>query len=88
MYVVAASCAFDITVLPVPVSHRIHHAWRMAHCSVRPSLHVAGRAIVLAAQAVTFSAVLWMLVAGPGFLTARDSLVASEMVRTAHQASR
>jgi len=88
MYVVAARFAFDIAVLPVPVSHRIHHAWRMAHRSGRPGLHVAGRAIALAAQGVMFSAVLWMLVAGPGFLTARDSLVSSETVRIAHQASR
>ncbi len=88
MYVVAARFAFDIAVLPAPFSRRIHHARRMAYCSARPGLHTARQAFALAAQGIMFSAVLWMLVAGPGFLTARDSLVSSETVRITHQASR
>ena len=88
MYVVASSSAFDIPALTPRLSRRIHYTRRVTYRSGRPGLHVAGRILALAAQGFMFSAVLWMLTAGPGFLTARDSLVPSETVRTAYQASR
>ena len=88
MYVVAASSAFDVPALSPRLSRRTHHARRVACRSALPGLRVAKRVVALAAQGVVFSAVLWALVAGPGFLTARDSLVPSEAVRTAHHASR
>ena len=40
------------------------------------------------AQSLVFFAVLWLLAAGPGFLSARDSLVPVETGRPAPQASR
>lgn len=88
MYFLAANSASDIPALSQHSSRSVVRAWRVAYGSTLPSLRLAGRVLTLAAQGVMFSAVLWVLVAGPGFLTARDSLVASETVRTAHQASR
>lgn len=46
------------------------------------------RLLGMAAQSLMFFAVLWLLTAGPGFLSARDSLVPAESGRPADQASR
>ncbi len=80
MHVVIASSAFDLS-LPNRRVHVLH--------SAMPSLQRGMRLLGVAIQGVLFFAVLWLLAAGPGFLSARDSLVPpSGTDRLAHQASR
>ncbi len=79
MHVVIANSAFDLT-LP---SHRVH-----VLRSTRPSAQRGLRLLGAAAQSVAFFAVMWLLAAGPGFLSARDSLVPARTDRAASQASR
>lgn len=79
MHLVSANSAFDLP-LPndcVPVLR-----------SARQSLRYGGRLLGVAAQAVAFSAMLWLLAAAPGFLSARDSLVPAGADHAASQASR
>jgi len=83
MYIVVANSASDVLTLSRQPVRRMVHTGRMACRLALPGLRSARRVLILAAQGIMFSAVLWMLVAGPGFLTARDSLVPSETVRTA-----
>lgn len=66
MRVVPAESAFDL-----PTPDRCVHGLLSARWGTRRGLRLLG----VAAQAVAFSAVLWLLVAGPGFLSARDSLL-------------
>ena len=66
MHVVIANSAFDL-----PLPKRRVHALR----SARPSMWHGMRLLSMTAQSVMFFAVLWLLAAGPGFLSARDSLV-------------
>ncbi len=72
------------TALDLPLPHRHVHASRPARQSMRRGLRLLG----VAAQSVAFFAVLWLLAAGPGFLSARDSLVPSGTDRLAPHASR
>ncbi len=79
MHVIVANAAFDLP-LPtprVPVS-------RPALRSIQHAMRLLG----LAMQGVLFFAMLWLLAAAPGFLSARDSLVPAGTGRVAHQASR
>lgn len=78
MHMVVANSAFDLT-LPryVPASH-----------STLQGVLKGMRLLGVAAQSVLFFAVLWLLTAAPGFLSARDSLMPAETGRVAHQASR
>ena len=46
------------------------------------------RLLGITAQSLMVFAVLWLLTAGPGFLSARDSLVPAASGRPADQASR
>ncbi len=78
MHVVIANSAFDL-----PLPKRRVHVLR----SARPSMRRGTRLLSMAAQSVMFFAVLWLLAAGPGFLSARDSLVPAGE-RLASQASR
>lgn len=78
MHVVVASFAFDLSP-----NRRVH----ILH-SAMPGLQRGLRLLGVAIQGVLFFAVLWLLAAGPGFLSARDSLVPSGTDRLAHQASR
>ena len=66
-----------------PPSRRVH-ALRLAR---RRRRHGA-KLLSTAAQGLVFFAVLWLLAAGPGFLSARDSLVQPGMGRQALQTSR
>ena len=79
MHRVSASSAFDL-----PLPDRRAHARR----SARPGTQRLMRLLSTAVQSVVFFAVLWLLAAGPGFLSARDSLVPAGMGRPAAQASR
>ncbi len=79
MHVVIANSAFDL-----PLPKRCVHALRPA----RPSTQGRLKLLSTAAQSVVFFAVLWLLAAGPGFLSARDSLVPAGTGRLAFQASR
>ncbi len=101
MHIVVANTAFDIPSFHVPsfhvasshsspshLSHRAALARRMTLQSVSPSLQVGAKVLGTALQSVLFCAVLWMLVAAPGFLFAQDSLVPSATGRAAPQASR
>lgn len=93
MYVVAANSAFDICVWNITtstpdVARRAVRIRRTLHLALLPELRVVRQMLALATQSVVFSAILWILVAGPGFLTARDSLIPSGTVQTARQASR
>ena len=78
MHVVVANSAFDLP-LPNPCVHVLR--------SARPSMRRRIGLLGTAAQGVAFFAVLWLLAAGPGFLSARDSLVPAGG-RLASQASR
>jgi len=53
-----------------------------------PSLQAGAQAIILVAQGVAFCAMLWLLVAAPGFLSAQDSSVLAEAKPLGRQASR
>ena len=55
---------------------------------VSRSVRRGTRLLSTVAQGLVFFAVLWLLAAGPGFLSARDSLVPAETNRPAFQASR
>ena len=79
MHRVSASPAFDL-----PRPKRCVRALRPA----RPSTGRWVRLLSMAVQSVAFFAVLWLLMAGPGFLSARDSLVPAGTDRPAVQASR
>ena len=79
MHVITPNSAFDI-----PLPNRSNHASR----SVRPGTRRWVRLLSAAVQSVMFFAVLWLLAAGPGFLSARDSTVPAGMARPAAQASR
>lgn len=72
------------SVLNLPLPSRWFHAVRLARRSRRH------RASLLStvAQSLVFFAVLWLLAAGPGFLSARDSLVPAGTGRLAAQVSR
>ena len=68
MHVIIARSAFD---LPAP---QWDTAWLVEMGqSVAPFLHAAVRAIGAAAQCGAFAAVMWIMLAAPGFLSARDS---------------
>lgn len=91
MHIVVASTAFDIPSFHSSSSYPSHRAARIRRMtlhSVSPSVRIGLRMLGTALQGVLFSAVLWMLVAGPGFLFAQDSLVPSATGRAAPQASR
>ena len=79
MHLVSANSAFDLP-LPgdcVPVLRSARHG-------LRHGIRLLG----VVAQAALFSAVLWLMAAAPGFLSARDSLVPVGADRAAPQASR
>lgn len=82
MHVVIARSAFD---LPAP---QWDITW-MAETvqSVAPALHAAARAIGVAAQCLAFAAIMWIVLAAPGFLSAQDSHLAAQ-ARPGVQASR
>ena len=75
MPVVLANSALDVP-LPSRRGYASQRVWRGA------------RLLGMAAQGFLFFAVLWLLVAGPGFLSARDSTVPAATGRPAPQASR
>ncbi len=75
MHVVLANSALDLP-LPSRRGHASRRAWSGA------------RLLGTVAQSLAFFAVLWLLAAGPGFLSARDSLVPTGTGRLAPQASR
>lgn len=79
MHLVSANTAFDL-----PLPSRCVPVLR----SARQSLQHGARLLGMAAQAMLFFAVLWLLAAAPGFLSARDSLVPVGANRAAPQASR
>lgn len=72
------------SVLDRPFPSRWSHVLRFAQHSRRHGMRLLGTV----AQSLVFFAVLWLLAAGPGFLSARDSLVPVETGRPAPQASR
>lgn len=78
MHVVVASSAFDVA---------FPQANRHARTSATRRLRVAAQVVSLIAQGVAFAAVIWLLVAAPGFLSTQDSLVRIE-TSPRHQASR
>ena len=78
MHVVIANSAFDV-LLPNSCVHVLR--------SARPSMRRRIGLLSTAAQGVAFFAMLWLLAAGPGFLSVRDSLVPTGG-RLASQASR
>ena len=78
MHVISANSAFDL-----PLTNHCVHVLRSARRSTRRGVKLLG----MAAQSVVFFVVLWLLAAGPGFLSARDSLVPAGTDRLA-QASR
>lgn len=91
MHIIMAHSAFDIPAFDISFSYRPRcapQAQRMALYSASPDRHGGIRVLSTVVQGIMFSAVLWMLVAGPGFLSAEDSLVPSGAVRPAPQASR
>ena len=75
MHVVLANSARGL-----PLPSRRDQASRRAWSGVR--------LLGTVAQGLVFFAVLWLLAAGPGFLSARDSLVPAGTGRLAPQASR
>ena len=77
MHVVLPSSALDVQS-PSRWAY-LRSAWRGRRCG-KGLLSTVG-------QSLMFFAVLWLLAAGPGFLSARDSLVPAES-RLAPQASR
>ena len=79
MHVITPSSAFDLQI-----PNRGVHASR----SARPGAQRWVRLLSTAAQSVVFFALLWLLAAGPGFLSARDSTVPAGRDRPAAQASR
>ncbi len=79
MHVVLANSALNLP-LPSRGAPVLHSARR----SRRHGMRLLGTA----AQSLMFFAVLWLLAAGPGFLSARDSLVPAGTGRLAPQASR
>ena len=79
MHRISASSAFD-----VPPPNRCVHALRSVQPSTQRWLKLLGTAV----QSVAFFAVLWLLAAGPGFLSTRDSTVPAGTDRPAAQASR
>ncbi len=79
MHVVIANSAFDL-----PLPNRCVHVLR----SARPTTQRRMRLLSTVAQSLAFFAVLWLLAAGPGFLSARDSLVPAGTGRPVAQASR
>jgi len=79
MHVVNANSAFDLP-LPNRCVHVLRSAW--------PSTQRRMRLLSTAIQGMAFFAVLWLLAAGPGFLSARDSTVPGGTDRPASQASR
>jgi hypothetical protein len=79
MHMLIANSAFDL-----PIPHCCVHVLRLALQSIRRGMGLLG----IMAQSVVFFAVLWLLAAGPGFLSARDSLVPAGTGRLAPQASR
>ncbi len=78
MHVVIADSAHDL-----PLPNLCVHASR----SVRPWLRGALRLLGIAGQSLVFCVLLWLLLAGPGFLSAQDSTVPAGTGRPA-QASR
>ena len=72
------------SVLDLPRPSRWVHALHLARRSRRHDT----RLLSTVAQGLVFSAVLWLLAAGPGFLSARDSLVPAGTGRSAAQVSR
>jgi len=83
MHVVIACSAFD-----VPLSQTDARTLRRALSSALPVLQLGVRVLGLAVQGAAFSAALWLLLAGPGFLSARDSVVRVDAARMVAQASR
>ena len=72
------------SVLDLPLPSRWVHVLR----SARRSRRHGARLLSIVAQSLVFFAVLWLLAAGPGFLSARDSLVPAGTGRPTPQASR
>ena len=72
------------SVLDLPLPSRWVHVLRLVRHSRRHGLRLLGTVV----QSLMFFAVLWLLAAGPGFLSARDSLVPAGTGRPASQASR
>ena len=72
------------SVLDLPCPSRWTHVLRLARRSRRHGM----RLLSTVAQSLVFFAVLWLLAAGPGFLSARDSLVPAGTGRLAPQGSR
>jgi len=79
MHVVVASSAFDVLFL--------QRKSRMC-LSATPRFRTVAQAIGLVSQGVAFAATVWLLVAAPGFLSARDSQVRAASVPMTHQTSR
>lgn len=79
MHLVIANSAYDL-----PRPSRCTHALRLARQGAKRGVGLLG----VAAQGTLFFAVLWLLAAGPGFLSARDSVVPAGSDRAARQASR
>lgn len=69
MHIVATRSAFDL-----PSPHRSVHVLRVRLAGSRPAIRSGLGLLGLAAQGVLFGAVLWLLAAGPGFLSGPDSL--------------
>jgi len=69
MHIVATRSAFDL-----PSPHRSVHVLRVRLAGSRPAVRSGLGLLGLAAQGVLFGAVLWLLAAGPGFLSGPDSL--------------
>lgn len=82
MHVIIARSAFD---LPAP---QWDNAWLAeAVQSVAPALRAAVRAMGVAAQCLAFAATMWIMLAAPGFLSARESHLDTQ-ARPGVQASR
>lgn len=91
MHIVFGKSAFDVPFLNVPPvrrARRVVHVQRGTLGVALPDWRSTLRVLSTAMQGIVFSAVLWMLVAGPGFLSARDSVVPSQAARADHQVSR
>ena len=82
MHVIIARSAFD---LPAP---QWDTAWLVDTVQpLAPAFRTAVRTIGLAAQCVAFAAIMWIMLAAPGFLSAQDSHLIAQ-ARPGVQASR
>lgn len=83
MHLYVAGYAFD-----VPLSHQAVHALHQLRRSDPIGFGAGLRLLGRMGLGVMFAGVLWILVAGPGFLSARDSLVSADAARAEVHASR